>query len=77
MLINAGANLNAQDRSGQTALHYASEYSDADSSIETVKMLIGAGANVNIRDKNGRTSLIIATEYSNDVSNIKTVKNVN
>jgi ankyrin repeat protein len=51
MLIDAGADLNVQDKDGWTPLHWAAEYNGAD----IVRMLIGAGANVNVQDEWGKT----------------------
>ena len=54
MLLAAGADVNLKDRSGGTALLYAS----MSGRLELVKMLLAAGANVvNIRDNLGRTLL--------------------
>jgi ankyrin repeat protein len=55
-LIAAGADLNAKDRDGMTALIESSEQNN----VSCVKALIAAGADVNIRDRNGDTALMLA-----------------
>ena len=57
-LIEAGANVNATDDYGETALMWAAWYNAADAA----KMLIEAGADINARDKGGKTALMIAKE---------------
>jgi ankyrin repeat protein len=57
-LIKAGADVNAKDEGGVTALMLAS----SDGHKEMVKMLIKAGADVNAKDKNGKTALMRASE---------------
>jgi len=52
-LIKEGANINAQNAQGQTALYWAADKGSA----ETVKFLVGHGANVNLADQNGQTPL--------------------
>ena len=56
VLINAGADVNARNRSYSTALHY--NYTD----IEKFKLLIQSGADVNARNMYGRTPLFGAGE---------------
>ncbi len=51
--VEKGADLNAQDSDGRTALHYAC--SSKDESIVT--FLVNKGADVNLRDKRGKTAL--------------------
>lgn len=51
-----GANINAKDENGKTALMKAISYS----SPEVVKLLIDAGADVNAVDNRGKTALILA-----------------
>ncbi len=53
-LILAGADVNAKDENGKTALRIAS----SNGCKEIVQMLIKAGANVNAKDENGQTALI-------------------
>jgi hypothetical protein len=56
LLIKCGANINAKNNYGSTALMYASETGH----IEVVKLLIEAGANVNVKNKSESTALIYA-----------------
>ena len=56
VLINAGADVNARNRSYSTALHY--NYTD----IEKFKLLIQSGADVTARNMYGRTPLFGAGE---------------
>jgi ankyrin repeat protein len=52
-LLRAGANVNAVQREGSTALHVAAECGY----VESLQMLLGAGAGVHMRDSTGRTAL--------------------
>ena len=54
--IANGADVNAKDKWGETALHRAI-YGDCNPDI--IKLLIDAGADVNARDRNKRTVLIL------------------
>ncbi|KAF2830250.1 hypothetical protein CC86DRAFT_240039, partial [Ophiobolus disseminans] len=56
LLVEKGANIEANDRSGQTALVYAVQKQN----LLLVKQLIEKGANVNTQDKTQRTPLIEA-----------------
>lgn len=58
MLINAGADVNAQSVTGISALDQAVIRSA--SNQDQVKLLINAGANVNMRDSSGMTPLMRA-----------------
>jgi ankyrin repeat protein len=60
-LIKAGANPNARDRRGATALMHASAYGYED----VVRVLIENGADVNLTDYNGRTALMYAVGEEN------------
>jgi ankyrin repeat protein len=53
LLARAGADLNARDQSGSSALHVAV-------AEQVVEALIRGGANVNIRDNSGRSPLMVA-----------------
>jgi ankyrin repeat protein len=58
-LIEAGADINAVDKNGITALQRASSWGRSD----VVKMLIEAGADVNVVGVNGRTALYWASYW--------------
>ncbi len=59
-LINAGANVNAQYRSGSTALMCATRGSNKD----IIVLLLKHGAQVNTQDHTGLTALMLAAIYS-------------
>jgi ankyrin repeat protein len=56
-LLNKGADVNAKDKDGKTALMAASEKGHT----EIVKTLIDNGANVNAKSKIGSTALMLAS----------------
>jgi hypothetical protein len=56
-LLSAGANVNAQDHKGNTALMAAA----AGKNVRVVKVLLDAGADRTIKNKNGETALSIAS----------------
>lgn len=58
MLLGAGADVGAADRSGWTPLHFAAY----GGKLETVKYLVEEGAVVNARDNRGRTPRPLAVE---------------
>jgi ankyrin repeat protein len=60
LLVAAGAEVNARDASGQTALHRAVRSGDNARAAETISALLAAKAEVNARDKDGVTPLWIA-----------------
>ncbi len=62
-LIDSGANVDAEDPYGVTALMY----SLISGSAQTAERLIEAGAQVNARDIDGRTALIEALTTENDI----------
>jgi ankyrin repeat protein len=64
-LLNKGANPNAQNDDGGTALMYASE--DA----EKTRLLLAHGANPNLRSGEGRTALLIAVGQAGSYSVVK------
>ena len=62
-LIKAGADIDAQDEDGLTALMSAT----ARGNLEAVKALIEAGADANIKDKKGRTAAYFARHSSKEI----------
>ena len=59
-LINKGANINAPDKDGYTALMYAVR----NNYVWLAKILIKSGADVNAQDAEGRTALMWTTLYN-------------
>src|SRR5688572_26462940 len=55
--VSAGAEVNARDDSGRTALHYAVGSNRREAARAMVELLIGAGADVNAADSSGVTPL--------------------
>jgi ankyrin repeat protein len=53
LLLNAGCDVNRQEKDGSTLLHYAS----MDSRVDTMKLLLDRGANINVKDNGGETPL--------------------
>ncbi len=62
MLIDAGANINAQGDQGRSPLIWAA----IGGKVEIVRLLIDAGADVNVQDDYGWTPLHWATEWENE-----------
>ncbi len=58
LLIDAGADINAIDEVGDTALMIATKKGN----LELIEPVIKAGANINTFNKNGNTALIVATK---------------
>lgn len=58
ILLNAGALVDAQDRRGRTALHWAAD----DLSIPAIKLLLEAQASTDIKDKKGFTAVDLARQ---------------
>lgn len=65
-LIDAGADVNAADKDGQTNLMFAVNAATA----ETVKMLLKHGARINARDKEGKTALIRGTFHEIEIVDV-------
>jgi ankyrin repeat protein len=61
-LLAQGADVNAKDDQGQTALHWVAPARD---NPEMVKVLVAKGADVNAKDNAGETALMIAASQSN------------
>ena len=56
-LLQAGANVNLQDKNGETPLYKASR----NGYTNIVRLLLDAGANPNIQDNGGQTALMNAS----------------
>jgi Ankyrin repeats (3 copies) len=63
-LLNGGAQVNARDSYGRTALHYASAVESCISNKIT-RLLMAAGADVDVKDKEGYTPLMRARGLKN------------
>lgn len=66
-----GLNLDLQDASGWTALHFAAQ----ENIPEIIEILAKSKANLNIQEENGRTPLFIAIFDRNDKSAIALLEN--
>jgi ankyrin repeat protein len=71
-IITNGANIDAYDKNGKTALHYAMEQKSRYENRKLIKLLIEKGADVNVQDNEGNTPLILATK-NYDVELIKSL----
>ena len=60
LLLEAGADVEARDRWGQTALHWAAKRSQANE----VKLLLEAGADAEARTTAGQTPRDLATRHA-------------
>jgi ankyrin repeat protein len=58
LLLDAGADVNARDDNGRTALMWAIDSPIL--SVDEVKLLLERGADVNVKDKQGKTALMRA-----------------
>jgi uncharacterized protein len=68
LLIDAGADVNAQRSNGLTALMITSGIWGG---LAKIKVLIKAGADVNIKDEYGKTALMYAAEQSGHLEKVK------
>lgn len=68
LLIDAGADVNAQRSNGVTALMITSGIWGG---LAKIEVLIKEGANVNALDENGKTALMYAAEISGNLDKIK------
>ena len=59
-----GANVNAVDNNGWTALMFAADRDQAD----ITHLLMGRGADPNVKSKEGETALMIATEGKHEAT---------
>ena len=59
LLLSKGADVNAKDSKGETALMVAAFYGRK----ETVELLLSKGADVNAKDNEGKTALISSARW--------------
>ena len=64
-LLDAGADVNIQDKEGFTALMLSAWYGSTEVYTQTVQALIDASADVNARNMYGKTALMLAEEKGN------------
>ncbi len=68
-LLSKGANPNASDAKGNTALHYIAEFGDA-SYAELIRALVASGANPSFINSKGQTPLMVARATGNTQTTI-------
>ena len=59
ILLNAQADVNAQDQAGNTALHRLASYGN----LTTIELLLSAGADLSIINSDGKTAVDVALDY--------------
>ena len=71
-LIAAGADIDAQDKDGMTALHWAAydEYQRGDKTLNLVQILGEGGADMHIRNNAGQTAYQVAVEFADAATQI-------
>lgn len=62
LILKAGANINAKDTDGMTALMHAANFARD----KVTKLLLKHGADVKIRDSSGKTALMYAADHEKD-----------
>lgn len=83
LFLNAGANVNAQDINGRTALHFIacdSEKNDDENTLKIAQFLIENKADISIKDNDGKTAVDLAVKYNAHPalkSLLVTLKNLN
>lgn len=61
LICELGADVNAVDIDGSSALHIAAQLDDPEHVLDTIKVLTIHGADLDLKDNNGRTALVRAT----------------
>ena len=74
ILLDHGADINAESDYGNIALLLASGNTKNNSTYHTVKLLLNRGANINLRNRYGETALMYAVKCLRTTSTKKTVK---
>jgi ankyrin repeat protein len=66
LLLDHGADIDAQDNDHATSLHVASHYG----CVKGAQLLLELGANVDLEDKEGRTPFQVASDLKTDVKRL-------